>query len=547
MQTSQKGQRGLHVYHQPMEDIQPYHLSHYQIYDSNSSHDIHDSSSQGTNVSFETYKEQYFTLESSPATSAVIVCDSPSGASVSSNRSPFSPQGSCLSDQHQSSDHTYGSPISGSSSADDGNDLKHKLRELEISLLGPESDIVDSCYCSFKGGYQTSPMAGWSWDQLAEMIPKLNLKDVLITCAQAMSDGDIPRAIGWMDKILVKMVSVSGEPIQRLGAYMLEGLRARLEKSGSIIYKALKCEQPTSKELMSYMGVLYQICPYWKFAYTSANVVIAEAMENESRIHIIDFQIAQGTQWMLLMNVLAHRPGGPPSIRVTGVDDSQSFHARGGGLHIVGQRLSDHANSLGIPFEFHSAAMSGCEVQRENLGVQPGEALAVNFPYILHHMPDESVSTENHRDRLLRLVKSLSPKVVTVVEQESNTNTSPFFHRFVETMDYYTAMFESIDVARPRDDKQRISAEQHCVARDIVNMIACEGADRVERHELLGKWRSRFSMAGFTPCPLSPSVAAAVSDLLSREYYQNYWIQPKDGALYLGWRSRTMSTVSAWR
>lgn len=161
-------------------------------------------------------------------------------------------------------------------------------------------------------------------------------------------------------------------------------------------------------------------------------------------------------------------------------------------------------------------------------------------------MPDESVSTENHRDRLLRLVKRLSPKVVTIVEQESNTNTSPFFHRFVETLDYYTAMFESIDVACPRDDKKRISAEQHCVARDIVNMIACEGVERVERHELLGKWRSRLSMAGFKQCQLSSSVMVAIQNLL-KEFSQNYRLEHRDGALYLGWMNRHMATSSAWR
>ncbi|KAI4985154.1 hypothetical protein ZWY2020_017784 [Hordeum vulgare] len=96
------------------------------------------------------------------------------------------------------------------------------------------------------------------------------------------------------------------------------------------------------------------------------------------------------------------------------------------------------------------------------------------------------------------MVKSLSPKVVTLVEQESNTN-APFFPRYLETLDYYTAMFESIDVALPRDDKRRISTEQHCVARDIVNLIACEGAERVERHEVFGKWKARFAMAGFRP------------------------------------------------
>ncbi|TKY72247.1 Scarecrow protein 13 [Spatholobus suberectus] len=551
MQTSQKHptSAGIRLYHQPVQDIDP--CTHYQILQGNLCNEIHDSSSQGTTISFEPCKEQYFTLESSPAINDLIGCDSASYASVSSNsnRSPFSPQASHSyhSDQHQSSDNTYGSPTSVHSSADDSYELKNKLRELEISLLGADSDIVDSCRCCYKGGHHgASQMAKYNWDQIVEMIPKLDLKEVLIRCAQAVADGDIETAVGFMNNVLAKMVSVGGDPIQRLGAYMLEGLRARLESSGSLIYKALKCEEPTSKDLMSYMHILYQICPYWKFAYISANVVIGEAMLNESRIHIIDFQIAQGTQWLLLIQALACRAGGPPFIRVTGVDDSQSRHARGGELHIVGKRLSDYAKSCGVPFEFHSAAMSGCDIELENLVVQPGEALAVNFPYVLHHMPDESVSTENHRDRLLRLVKSLSPKVVTLVEQESNTNTSPFFQRFVETLSYYTAMFESIDVAPPRDHKQRISAEQHCVARDIVNMIACEGAERVERHELLGKWRSRFSMAGFAPCPLSPSVTAAVTDMLN-EFNENYRLEHRDGALYLGWKNRAMSTSSAWR
>lgn len=541
MQTSQKypSSAGVHFYQQPLQGI-------YQI----SQSDRCDSSSQGTNISFEACKEQFFTLESCPEITGFMNCDSPSYGSVSSNRSPLSPQDSqsSHSDHHRSPENTYGSPISSLSSVDDGNELKHKLRELEISLLGlDESDIVDSCDnwgSSLRGA--PPPSAKYDWNLIAENIPKLDLKQVLILCAQAVSDEDIPTARGWIDNILGKMVSVAGDPSQRLGAYLLEGLRARLELSGSLIYKALKCEQPTGKELMSYMHILYQICPYWKFAYISANAAIAEAMANESRIHIIDFQIAQGTQWHLLIQALAHRPGGPPFIRITGVDDSQSFHARGGGLEIVGERLSDFARSYGVPFEFHSAAMSGCEVERENLGVRPGEALAVNFPYVLHHMPDESVSTENHRDRLLRLVKSLSPKVVTLAEQESNTNTSPFFNRFMETLEYYTAMFESIDVACPRDDKKRISAEQHCVARDIVNMVACEGAERVERHELFGKWKLRFSMAGFKQCPLSSSVMTATQNLL-RDFNHNYRLEQRDGALCLGWMKRALVTSSAWR
>lgn len=543
MQTSQQHRStAIHMlHHQPVQEIDPYCLPHFQILENSV---CPDTGSQGKNVSFQTYnsKEEYFTLESCPATDGSIACDSPSAVSGLSNRSPFSPQGShsCSSDHHHFSDTTSGSPVSGCSGVDDGNEWKYKLRALEVSLLGPESDIVDSRYCSYK-----SDMTRWNEKEIAEMIPKLKLKDVLIRCAHAISEEDMYTAGNWME-VLGHMVSVSGEPMQRLGAYMLEGLRARLERSGSMIYKTLKCEVPTSEELMTYMSILFKICPYWKFAYLSSNVVIREALKNEPRVHIIDFQIAQGTQWVSLIQDLACQPGGPPFIRITGVDDSQSNHARGGGLQIVGKRLAEVAASYNVPFEFNAAGMSGCEVELGNLRVQHGEAIAVTFPYVLHHMPDESVSTENHRDRLLRLVRSLSPKVMTLVEQESNTNTSSFFSRFVESVDYYTAMFESIDAGCARDDKQRISAEMHCVARDIVNMIACEEGERVERHELLGKWRSRLMMDGFTPCWFGPSGIGEIKKLL-KDYNENYRVEEIDGALYLGWKNRALVTSSAWR
>uniref|UniRef100_A0A2P2IPU8 Uncharacterized protein MANES_S025700 n=1 Tax=Rhizophora mucronata TaxID=61149 RepID=A0A2P2IPU8_RHIMU len=544
MQTSRKhaSTASIHgFYHQP-EQINTCDLPEFQIVDTKMFSDV---GSQAT--SFDACKEEYFTLESSTATNGVALNDSPA-ASISSNRSPFSPQGSnsCLSDPHHSPCNTYGSPMSGSSSADDGDVLRQKMRELEIFLMEPESDVTNTCNLFLMNdANRPDLLASWNWNQIVEMIPKLDLKRVLIACAEAVSDRDIQRTAGLMH-VLDQMVSVSGDPVQRVGAYLLEGLRARLELSGSKIYRALKCDAPLSSDLMTYMGILYKICPYWRFAYISANVVIQEAVAYESIIHIIDFQIAQGTQWIQLIQVLANRPGGPPFIRITGVDDSQSAHARGGGLHIVGQRLSEFARSCNVPFEFHDTAMTCCEVQREDLRILAGEAVVVNFPYVLHHMPDESVNTMNHRDKLLRLVKSLQPKIVTLTEQESNTNTKPFFPRFIETLEYYISMFESIDVGRPRDDKQRISAEQHCVARDIVNMVACENAERVERHELLGKWRLRFTMAGFTQHPLTSLATVALRNLLN-EYDRNYRIEERDGAFYLWWKNRAMATSSAWR
>lgn len=541
------------LYYQPIREVEANCLPQFQTFDCQPYYN--DSSQASNNYLAQNFYERYCTLESSSANGSYAVHNSPSTVSFSPNGSPMSQQDSHSypADPHYSPDNTYDSPISGSCITDEVHDFKHKLKELENVMLGPDCNVMlgpdcnflDSYDSSFQNGINNTSLEMDSCRQVMEAISNRNLKQILIFCAKAVSDNDLLMAHWLMDE-LRQMVSVTGEPIQRLGAYMLEGLVARLASSGSTICKALKCKEPESKDLLSYMHILYEVCPYFKFGYMSANGAIAEAMKDEKRVHIIDFQIAQGSQWLTLIQAFASRPGGPPHIRITGIDDSMSAYARGGGLNIVGKRLSKLAESFKVPFEFHAVAVSGCEVQLENLGVRPGEALAVNFAFMLHHMPDESVSTQNHRDRLLRLVKSLSPKVVTLVEQESNTNTAAFYPRFLETLSYYTAMFESIDVTLPREHKERINVEQHCLAREVVNILACEGPERVERHELLGKWRSRFKMAGFTPYPLSSLVNATIKTLLEN-YCNKYRLQERDGALYLGWMDRDLVASCAWK
>ena len=87
--------------------------------------------------------------------------------------------------------------------------------------------------------------------------------------------------------------------------------------------------------------------------------------------------------------------------------------------------------------------------------------------------------------------------------------------------------------------------EQHCLARGIVNVIACEGKERVERHELLGKWKSRLTMAGFRQYPLSSYVNSVIKHLL-RCYSKHYTLVEKDGAILLGWKDRNLISASAW-
>lgn len=450
------------------------------------------------------------------------------------------PEPYCTLDSSSASgSYTLDSPVTESCVTTDLNEFRHKLRQLESVMLSDLYEESENGKLLVGNGNVDLPDIE-IWKEMVEGVPKRDLKEILIVCANAVSNNDFSAAQFYISE-LQQLVSVSGEPIQRLGAYMLEGLVARISFSGSSI-----CKEPANDELLSYTNILYEVCPYFKFGYMSANGAIAEAMKDENRVHIIDFQIGQGSQWVPLIQAFAARRGGPPHIRMTAFDDSTSAHVCGGGLHIVGQRLRRLARSFNVPFEFHSASVCVSKAEVKHFLTRPGEALAVNFAFVLHHMADESVSMQNHRDRILRLVKSMKPKVVTLVEQESNTNTAPFYPRFLEALDYYNAMFESMDVSLPRQHKQRINVEQHCLAKAVVNIIACEGNERVERHELLGKWKLRFMMAGFSPYPLSSLVNGTIRTLM-KKYSERYRLEERDGALYLGWMNRDLVASCAWK
>lgn len=546
MQTSQNhkisyGSGGFYV--EPVQNLESYCLPSSENIDNYSSSD---NSSQTTYPSVQTL-EQYCTLESASTSHSFPCQNSPPALSFSSNNSPLSKLESnsyVLRPQH-SLEIASGSPENDSYLTHDLDDLTHKIRELETAMLGPNADMLDIYGTVIPEEPDSFLLEAEKWKRRTEMLSRGDLKEMLYTCAKAMTVNDM-ESTEWLITELRKMVSISGNPIQRLGAYILESLVARMGTSGSTIYKSLKCSEPTGNELLSYMHVLYEICPYFKFGYMSANGAIAEALKKESEVHIIDFQIGQGTQWVSLIQALARRPGGPPKIRISGVDDSYSAYSRGGGLDIVGKRLEALAQSCHVPFEFNAVRVPATQVQLEDLELRPYEAVAVNFAISLHHVPDESVNSHNHRDRLLRLAKQVSPKVVTLVEQEFNTNHVPFLQRFIETMNYYLAVFESIDTVLPREHKERINVEQHCLAREVVNLIACEGEERVERHELLKKWRMRFTMAGFTPYPLSPFINSSIKDLL-QSYHGHYTLEERDGALFLGWMNQVLIASCAWR
>lgn len=448
----------------------------------------------------------------------------------------------------------------------DEDKMRLKLQELERVLLDDNDDEDDMFVsdqsmeidCDWAESIQhillhDSPKESSSSDsnhssisssKEISLLPR-TAKQLLFNCASAISEENIEEASSIIIE-LRQMVSIQGDPSQRIAAYMVEGLAARIGDTGQFLYKALKCKEPPSYDRLAAMQILFEICPCFKFGFMAANGAITEAIKDEKRVHIIDFDINQGSQYITLIEKLAARSGKPPRVRLTGVDDPESVQRTIGGLKIIGQRLEKFAEANGVPFEFRAVAEKTSSVTPAMMDCRPGEALVVNFAFQLHHMPDESVSTVNQRDQLLQMVKSLNPKLVTVVEQDVNTNTAPFFPRFVEAYNYYSAVFESLDATLPRESQDRMNVEKQCLARDIVNIVACEGEERIERYEVAGKWRARMMMAGFTSCPISRNVNDAIRDLI-KQYCDRYKVKDHMDALHFGWEDKNLIVASAWR
>ncbi|KAJ4956160.1 hypothetical protein NE237_012943 [Protea cynaroides] len=368
-------------------------------------------------------------------------------------------------------------------------------------------------------------------------------KQSLLDVAAAISEGKLDAATATLAR-LKQVSNTRGDPEQRLTAYMMSALQSRVNPTENPPPVA----ELGSNEHMIATQMLYENSPCFKLGFMAAHLAIVEATRDQpNNVHVLDFDIRQCSQYMTLIRALAMRPSGKPTtVKITTVIEPGNNHSEDGSR--VVDRLKKLADPLGINLKFNVLSHRIADLDRKTLGCEANEALAVNFAFNLYRMPDESVSTENPRDKLLRLVKGLSPRVVTMVEQEMNANTAPFGARVAEACTYYGALFDSLDATVSRDGVERVRMEE-CLGRKAANTVACEGRERVERCEMFGKWRARMGMAGFESTPLSEKMTESLRAELNVLTRNNpgFTVKQEAGGICFGWMGRILTVTSAWR
>ncbi|CAI8612110.1 unnamed protein product [Vicia faba] len=379
----------------------------------------------------------------------------------------------------------------------------------------------------------------------------LQLVHLLLACAEAVAKEEYMLARRYLHQ-LNRVVTPLGDSMQRVASCFTESLSARLAATLTTKSSSMKKITPPSSssssssssfstfpsnamEVLRIYQIVYQACPYIKFAHFTANQAIFEAFEAEERVHVIDLDILQGYQWPAFMQALAARPGGAPFLRITGVGPCIES------VRETGRCLTELAHSLRIPFEFHPVGEQLEDLKPHMFNRRVGEALAVNTVNRLHRVPG------NHLGNLLSMIRDQAPNIVTLVEQEASHNGPYFLGRFLEALHYYSAIFDSLDATFPMESAPRAKVEQYIFAPEIRNIVACEGEERIERHERLEKWRKIMEGRGFKGVALSPNAVTQSRILLGLYSCDGYRLTEDKGCLLLGWQDRSIIAASAWR
>ncbi|XP_008791800.1 protein SHORT-ROOT-like [Phoenix dactylifera] len=371
--------------------------------------------------------------------------------------------------------------------------------------------------------------------------------NLLQDCAKAISEKDSSKIhhLLWM---LNELASPYGDCEQKLASYFLQALFCKATESGERCYKTLVSVAEKSHSFESARKVILkfqEVSPWTTFGHVASNGAILEALEGEAKLHIIDISNTYCTQWPTLLEALATRSDETPHLRLTVV----ATVGMGGGsvMKEIGQRMEKFARLMGVPFEFHVVRVASQlgELKEEDLGLREDEAVAVNCVGALRRVAVEE------RGDFMRLLCSLRPRVVTVVEEEADfTSTgSEYVRCFEECLRFYGVFFEMLEESFAPTSNERLSLEREC-SRSILSVLACDGdgVGDCERREKGSQWFARL-MQAFSPMNFSDDVVDDVRALLKR--YRSGWsllpAQGDDSGLYLTWKDEPVVWASAWK
>ncbi|KAL5558489.1 hypothetical protein UlMin_034700 [Ulmus minor] len=387
----------------------------------------------------------------------------------------------------------------------------------------------------------------------------LQLIHLLLVTASGVNENDVVSALDNLTE-LYRGVSLNGDSVQRVVSYFADGLAAKLLTRKSPFFDMIMKEPTMEEEFSSFMD-LYRVSPFYQFAHFTANQAIIESFENDEdknnrALHVIDFDINHGFQWPSLMQSLSEKAtgGNKVSLRITGFGRSLEE------IQETENRLMSFSKSFrNLSFDFQGFLLSQSS-KFANLKRKKNETVAVNLVFNLNSLDNFSKISET-----LKVVHSISPSIVVTVEQEGSRSPKSFLSRFMESLHYFAAMFDSLDDCLPLESSERLSIEKNHLGKEIKSMLNYENDERFDhspKYEKLESWKARMENHGFEGIRLSSKCVIQAKLLLKmRTHYCPLQFDGDSGggggfkvferddgkAISLGWQNRYLLSASAWQ
>jgi hypothetical protein len=374
----------------------------------------------------------------------------------------------------------------------------------------------------------------------------VDLRTLLTLCAEAVAADNRRSAIDLLKQIR-QNAPPTGDAMQRLANVFADGLEARLAGSGTQIYKALISRPTSAADVLEAYHMVLTACPFRKLSNFFSNITIKKIAENATRVHIVDFGIMYGFQWPSLVQLLSSRPGGPPKLRITGIDLPNPGFRPAERVEDTGRRLENYANTFKVPFEFNAIAQKWDTVQIEDLKIDRNEVLVVNSLFRLRNLLDETVVVESPRDTVLNLIRKMNPDVF-IHGVVNGAYSAPFFiTRFREALFHFSTLFDMLEANVPREVPERVLFERDIFGWEAMNVIACEGAERIERPETYKQWQMRIQRAGFRQLPVNREIFTTAKERVQALHHKDFVIDVDSQWLLQGWKGRIVYALSSWK
>ncbi|CAJ1933138.1 unnamed protein product [Sphenostylis stenocarpa] len=370
----------------------------------------------------------------------------------------------------------------------------------------------------------------------------VDLWTLLSQCAQAVASFD-PRTANEILKQIRQHSSPLGDGLQRLAHYFADGLETRLA-AGTPTFMLL--QSPSAADMLKAYRVYVTAAPFHRMSNFLANRTILKLSQSESSVHIIDFGISYGFQWPCLIQRLSERAGGPPRLRITGIDLPQPGFRPAERVEETGRRLEKYCKRFGVPFDYNCLAQKWETVRLEDLKLDRSEVTVVNCLYRLKNLSDETVTANCPRDAVLRLIRRINPTIFMHGVVNGTYNAPFFLTRFREALFHFSALFDLFEANVPREDPSRLMFEKGLFGMDAINVIACEGAERVERPETYKQWQVRNQRARFKQLPLATELVDRVKKMVKKEYHKDFTVDENGKWVLQGWKGRILFAISSW-